>query len=169
MRILDSTKTGGGQEDNLPNRRFLRTASLKFKVHEVPESVQFIENKTRQLGGFVSYSTITNNINDSTGFPVSTDTLLQTIHYTTQGFLTLRIPDHQLDSFLSLLNPISVFLVSREVKCEDVSLQLLSNQWNNRRAVQNNRRAAADIHQYSKKPESQLNIEQWMDETGCIR
>jgi hypothetical protein len=63
-----------------------------------------------------------------------------------------------------LLNPISIFLVSREVRCEDVGLHWLTNRWNNRRALQNNQRAAADIQAYSKKPEAQLNFEQWMDQ-----
>lgn len=163
-QVSDSANFDNAGNTTHPARRFLRSACLKFKVREVSESVQFLENKTRQLGGFVSYSTITNSTEDSTAFPVDRDSVLQTIHYTTEGFLTVRVPDDQLDSFLAIINPLSVFLVRREVRTEDVGLQWLANQWTRQRAITNKQRTVSDMHKRSKYPDSQLDIEQRMDQ-----
>jgi hypothetical protein len=100
----DSTvKNNGSDREELGKRKFIRTADLKFKVNKVEDAVMDIENKTRAFGGFVNLSRLNNRIQDSTNIAISQDSSLQTIHFVTEGFLILRVPDYRMDSLLTIL------------------------------------------------------------------
>jgi len=148
----------------LPSPRFLRTGELKFKVQNVMEATAFIENKTRQMGGFVSNSSIINAVNDSTSTPVSPDSALQAIHYSVQGQLTLRVPDTQLDSLLNEVQVLSHFLIYRNITAENVSLRLLTNQWSARRADNSRQRISGDINRQKTKLSETIKAEDKFDE-----
>jgi hypothetical protein len=147
-----------------PARRFLRAGDLKFKVHSVREATELIEIRTRQMGGFVSSASILSEVNDSSATPINQDSLLQTIHYTVQGALVLRVPDNRLDSLLASVQPLSLFLVHRNVSAEDVSLQLLTNQWSIRRAADGGRKISRDINQQKNKLTETIAAENKIDE-----
>jgi hypothetical protein len=132
-------------------RRFLRTASLKFKVDKVEDAVIRIENKTRALGGFVSFSHLENNVLDSANISVNRDSSVQTIHYKTDGLLTVRVPDYQLDSLLKDLSQLSSVMLNREIRNEDVRIQMLANKLHHQRAIKTNHRLAFDIEMKGKK------------------
>ncbi len=150
----DSSKPGIGamafqKESN--ERRFIRTASLRCKVNKVDDAVTGIEEITRSLGGFVSFSHMKNTVQDSTGKSISADSSIQTIHFATEGLLVLRVPDYQLDSLVAALRPLAIFTLSREISAEDVHIQILSNQLINQRATKTQQRITADIDVKGKK------------------
>src|SRR5450631_534422 len=155
--VADSTGISAENASPLPERRFIRTASLRFKVPSVSEAVTVIENRTRALGGFVGFSHFVNNVLDSTGVSISRDSAMQIIHYSTSGFLTLRVPDFMLDSLLAELRPMSSIILDREIGADDVSIQMLSHQLTVRRAGKTQERLATDIRQRERKL---LDIEQ---------
>jgi len=132
-------------------RRFIRTASLRYKVNKVDDAVNEIEEKTRALGGFVSFSRMKNTVQDSTGKSISSDSTIQTMHFTTEGLLVLRVPDYQLDSLVAALRALAIFTTSREISAEDVHLQMLSNQLINQRATKTQHRITTDIDVRGKK------------------
>ncbi|HEV3224758.1 MAG TPA: DUF4349 domain-containing protein [Puia sp.] len=135
----------------LGERRFIRTADLKFKVSKVEDAVIDIENKARALGGFVNLSRLKNIIQDSTNISISQDSSLQTIHYVTEGFLILRVPDYRLDSLLTILNPLSTLTLNREIRADDVRIQMLTNNLSNQRAIRTSHRMEHDIDSKGKK------------------
>jgi Domain of unknown function (DUF4349) len=159
VMVVDNTATPTGQPGNdtiafrqeSGERRFVRTASLRCNVNKVDDAVTGIEEKTRALGGFVSFSRMKNTIQDSTGKSTSADSSIQTIHFTTEGLLVLRVPDYQLDSLVAALRPLAIFMLNREISAEDVHIQMLSNQLINQRALKTQHRITADIDVKGKK------------------
>jgi hypothetical protein len=138
-------------QGELGERKFIRTADLKFKVNKVEDAVIDIENKTRAFGGFVNLSRLKNIILDSTNVSINQDSSLQTIHYVTEGYLVLRVPDYRMDSLLTILNPLSTLLLSREIHADDVRIQMLVNQLSNQRAIRTSHRMVHDIDTKGKK------------------
>ena len=128
------------------------------------ESLEVIEYKTRELGGFVLNSHLSNDIYDSSRLPVSEDSVLQTLRYIRQGTLTLRVPDEKLDTLMAALRPISLFIYNREIHAEDVSIQLLTNQWLHRRSVNSNSNITKAIEHNGKKLTDILKAEGNADE-----
>jgi Domain of unknown function (DUF4349) len=135
----------------LGERRFIKKATLNFKVNNVNDAVIEIENKTRALGGFVNYSRLDNIVQDSTCRVISQDSSMQTIHFMTKGFLVLRVPEDQLDSLLTALNLISTTMMHREITADDIRIQLYENQLSRLRSSKFNRRMADAIDRNGKK------------------
>jgi hypothetical protein len=155
---------GDSAAGELGERRFMRTASLKFKVNKVDDAVMDIENKTRELGGFVSLSQLKNRIQDSTSVSLSQDSSLQTIGYVTEGYIVLRVPDYRLDSLLFVLNPFSTMMLSREIHADDMRIQMLNNQLIHQRAEKTNQRIEREIDQKGKKLSEIEQAEKTMEE-----
>ena len=148
----------------LGERRFIRTANLKFKVEKVEDAVTRIENRTRALGGFINFSHLENIVQDSSNISVSQDSSIQTIHFKTEGLLTLRVPDYQLDSLLKDLSQLSSVMLNREIRSEDVRIQMLANKLNQQRAIKTNNRLASDIDLKGKKLSEIEQAEKTMEE-----
>jgi hypothetical protein len=149
---VDSTAVvDDSNSEKLGERKFIRTADLKFKVNKVEDAVIDIENKTRVFGGFVNLSRLNNRIQDSMNVSISQDSSLQIIHYVTEGFLILRVPDYRMDSLLTILNPLSTLMLSREIHADDARIQMLANRLSNQRAIRTSHRMEHDIDVKGKK------------------
>lgn len=135
----------------LGERRFIRTAGLKFKVSSVENAVSNIEHKSKALGGFVIFSHLQNFVQDSTVTTLSQDSSLQMMQYGKSAVLTVRVPDYQLDTLLNHLYSLSDVMLNREISSEDVRFRLLANQFAYRRGSKTNQRLAADIDQKGRK------------------
>jgi hypothetical protein len=146
-KIADTISFGS----ELGERRFIRTANLKFKVNQVEETVRDIEFNSRALGGFVSFSHLQNAVQDSASILLSRDSTLQLIHYRTEAVLVLRVPDYRMDSLLANIGRLSYVMLNREIRCDDVRLQMLANQLSHQRAVKINQWLATAIDSRGKK------------------
>jgi hypothetical protein len=148
----------------LGERRFIRTANLRFKVSKVEDAVSEIEFKSRALGGFVSFSHLLNSVQDSSSILLSRDSSLQSIHYRTEGVLVLRVPDYRMDSLLDDLSRLSSIMLNREVRCDDVRTQILANRLSHQRAIKFNQRLAEGIKLKGRKLSEIEEAEKTMDE-----
>lgn len=161
--VLSSDAAIEDGDDSL--RKFIRTADLRFKVKNVIEATYKIEDITRNLGGFVTYTHLTSRIDQHRSDEISSDSILETTRFTVVNTLTLRVPNIRLDSTLKALAPLVDYLDHRTVQANDIGLQLLSNQWAQQRsrkyeqrlnhAIENKRGALEDItiaeeHLYNK-------------------
>ncbi len=151
-------------DKELGERKFIRTANLKFKVNRVDDAVIEIENRTRTLGGFVNYSRLNNFIRDSTCKAISQDSSIQIIHFMTEGFLILRVPDYRMDSLLTALGPLSTIMLNREITAEDVRIQMLGNQMTHRRIIRSNQRIANAISRKGRRLSDIEKAERAMEE-----
>ena len=141
------------------NRKFVRTADLKFKVKNVAKSTYAIENIVAKNGGFVTFTDLKSNINEKSETKISQDSTLETTRFTVDNTITLRVPNTQLDTVLkSMVNQIA-FLDSRLIKADDVSLQLLSNKMAQKRLTSHQKRLEKGIDTKGKKLNDITNAE----------
>ncbi len=118
-----SVSSNAAVEKKDSNRKFVRTADLKFKVKNVAKSTYAIENIVTKSGGFVTFTDLKSNISEKSQTKVSQDSTLETTRYTVDNTITLRVPNTQLDTVLKSMAEEIAFLDSRLIKADDVALQ----------------------------------------------
>ncbi len=134
-------------------RKFIRTADLKFKVKNVIQSTYDIENITNEQGGFVTYTNLASNIDNTVTRAISADSSMETIYYTITNSIVLRVPNTKLDTTLKEISKNIDYLDYRVIKAEDVALQILSNSLTQKRSTKNEERLTNAINNRGKKLE----------------
>ena len=122
---------------NDPSRKIIKTAAMRCRVTDVYQATSFAEHLVSGVGGQIADSKLVNETNSNTTLPYSSDSLRQVQSYTTTANLTLRIPVKSVDTVLAALAGQSVFMDSRELKLDDVTLQYLGNYLKNEKSPDN--------------------------------
>jgi hypothetical protein len=141
-------------------RKFVRTADLKFKVKNVIKATYQIENITSNMGGFVSHTHLSSNLNNQTITKISTDSSLESTSFTIDNSITLRIPNTNLDSTLKAIAILVEFMDYRTIKADDIRLQILSNNLKEQRVRKHEKRLTDAIEKRAKKLEETTNAEE---------
>ena len=141
------------------NRKFVRTADLKFKVKNVAKSTYAIENIVSKNGGFVTFTDLKSNINEKSETKISQDSTLETTKFTVDNTVTIRVPNTQLDTVLKSMVKEVAFLDSRLIKADYVALQLLSNKMTQKRLALHQKRLEKGIDTKGKKLNDITNAE----------
>lgn len=115
-------------EDKKSERKFIRTADLKFKVKDVAQSTYAIENTTKKMGGFVTYTHLQSTISEQDKTKISEDSTLITTKFRVDNNITIRIPNAKLDTIIKSIAKQIQFLDYRSISATDVSLQILANE-----------------------------------------
>jgi hypothetical protein len=149
VSLVSSSAAVENKKDS--THKFVRTADLKFKVKSVIKSTYNIEDLTAHMGGFVTYTNLTSNIDDNETKPVSSDSSLVITHFTVTNTITLRVPNTRLDTTLKLLSANIDYLDYRIIKADDVALQMLSNNLTIKRSAKNENRTTHAIDHRGKK------------------
>ena len=149
VALVSSSAAVENKKDS--THKFIRTADLKFKVKSVIKSTYNIEDLTARLGGYVTFTNLTSNIDDYESKKVSSDSILVTTRYTVSNTITLRVPNIRLDTTLKEIAGNIDFLDYRIIKADDVALQLLSNNLTINRSVNNETRLKRAITNRGKK------------------
>ena len=136
---------------DLPNRAFLKTADIKFKVKDVVNSTYSIENICNDHGGFVTSSNLESTILNRESVPVSEDSSMEKSKYSVTNSITIRVPNKKLDTVLKDIAANVDYLDARIIKADDVSLQLLANQLTQKRIKKNGTRLSTAIDNNNKK------------------
>lgn len=123
--MVSSSAAVENQKDS--THKFIRTAELKFKVKSVIKSTYDIEDITTRLGGFVTYTNLTSDILSKDTKEISSDSSVIVTHFVVTNSIIIRVPNTKLDTTLKQIARNIVYLDSRVIKADDVSLQLLSN------------------------------------------
>lgn len=140
--------------------KFVRTADLKFKVKSVVNATYDIENITNQLGGFVTFTELNSNIDNTTTTAVSADSSLETTFFTVENKIILRVPNTQLDTTLKSISTLIDYLDYRIIKADDVALNLLANNLTQQRSNKNEKRLTDAIDNRGKKLKETTNAEE---------
>ena len=156
---VTTTSSNAAVENKASNRKFVRTADLKFKVKNVAKSTYAIENIVSKHGGFVTFTDLKSTVNEHDETQVSQDSILETTKYTVDNTITLRVPNTQLDTVLTSLAKEVDFLDSRLIKADDVALQLLSNKLAQKRLTKSQQRLEKGIDAKGKKINDITNAE----------
>lgn len=109
-------------------RKFVRTSDIKFRVKDVTKATYQIEDVTRSFGGFVTYTHLESLADEKVITKISSDSAVESIKYSVQNNMTLRVPNHKLDSTLKAIASLVDYLDYRTIKADDVALQIKSNQ-----------------------------------------
>lgn len=109
-------------------RKFIRTADLRFKVKDVSHATGILETITYQFGGFITHTKLSSDVIQSKITAISKDSSLETTYYSVTNDMTIRIPNIRLDTTLKLIAQNIEFLNYRIIDAEDVALQILTHQ-----------------------------------------
>jgi Domain of unknown function (DUF4349) len=133
------------------DRKFVRTADVRFKVKNVAQSTTKIEDATTKFGGFVTFTDLESHISDVEKTTISRDSIVETTKYTVDNSITIRVPNTQLDTVLKLIGKEVDFLNSRKISANDVTLQMLSNKLAQKRSASTEKRIEKAIDDKGKK------------------
>lgn len=152
-------------ESKNPDRKFIRTAELKFKVKNVAQSTYSIENTVSKFNGFVTSTELRSIVNNTTTTKVSSDSLIETTRFNVENAMVIRVPNTALDTTLKTIARQIDYLDYRIIKADDVSLQLLSNQLSQKRNAANQQRVTQAIQNRGKKLGETLDAEDRLHES----
>jgi hypothetical protein len=164
--ITDSTSiisSSAAVENKNSNRKFVRTADVKFKVKNVAKSTYAIEDATTKFGGFVTYTNLQSNIHSEDRTKVSQDSTLVTTKYKVDNNITIRVPNTKMDTVIKTIAKQIHFLDYRIIKADDVSLQMLSNELAQKRSNFSEKRLANAIDSKGKKLNQVVDAEATLD------
>ena len=150
-------------ENKNSNRKFVRTADVKFKVKNVAKSTYAIEDATTKFGGFVTYTNLQSNIHSEDRTKVSQDSTLVTTKYKVDNNITIRVPNTKMDTVIKTIAKQIHFLDYRIIKADDVSLQMLSNELAQKRSNSSEKRLANAIDSKGKKLNQVVDAEVTLD------
>ena len=164
--VTDSTSvvsSSAAVENKNSNRKFVRTADVKFKVKNVAKSTYAIEDATTKFGGFVTYTNLQSNIHSEDRTKVSQDSTLVTTKYKVDNNITIRVPNTKMDTVIKTIAKQIHFLNYRIIKADDVSLQMLSNELAQKRSNSSEKRLANAIDSKGKKLNQVVDAEATLD------
>ena len=150
-------------ENKNSNRKFVRTADVKFKVKNVAKSTYAIEDATTKFGGFVTYTNLQSNIHNEDRTKVSQDSTLVTTKYKVDNNITIRVPNTKMDTVIKTIAKQIHFLDYRIIKADDVSLQILSNELAQKRSNSSEKRLENAIDSKGKKLNQIVKAEETLD------
>lgn len=108
-------------------RKFVVKGELKFRVKDVVQATYTIENEAVKVGGFVIHTEMQSNESYRLQTQISADTAMEEIHYSLTNTMKVRVPKHQLDTFLWQVGQLSEYFDYRILDANDVGLGLLKN------------------------------------------
>ncbi len=112
--------SSAARTDKDKGRKFIRTATMKFRVNNVIKSTYKIEEITAGFDGFVTYTNLASEMDNQTIVPISADSSLETIFFTVSNTFTLRVPNTNLDSTLRTFARLIDYLDYRTIEASDV-------------------------------------------------
>lgn len=147
----EAVSSSAAKVDPKSNRKFVRTADIKFKVKNVAKSTNQIEDATVKFGGFVTYTNLQSTILEEDKTKMSQDSSLVSTKYQVENDITIRVPNTQLDTVIKTIAKQIHFLNYRVIKADDVTLQMLSNKMAQKRSTSSEDRLAKAIDNKGKK------------------
>lgn len=141
-------------------KKFVRTATARFKVKDVVQSTYSIENAVATHGGYVTHTHLESRITDQDETKISSDSTLITTRYEMTNDITLRIPNTQLDPVLTEIAKEMDFINERTIDADDVTLQLLANKMAQKRSSETEKRMATGIDSKGKKLDQVMQAEE---------
>lgn len=145
------------------NRKFVRTADIKFKVNNVEKSTGKIEDVTTKFGGFVTYTNLQSTILEEDKTKISPDSSLVSTKFKVENTITIRVPNTKLDTVIKTIATQIGFLNYRIIKADDVTLQMLTNKMAQKRSSISEKRIATAIDSKGKKLNQIIDAEGNLD------
>lgn len=149
--LLEPISMAATQE--VEGKKFVKTANVNLEVKEVYQATISIENKLKELGGFVTSSQLNSSILNEKMYPVSDEKAILVREYYTENKMQVRVPTIHLGDFLQFVSDKKVFLHHRHIISEDVTANI-------KMAQMEKERLAKKQGQINQLPITGKNIEQ---------
>jgi hypothetical protein len=133
------------------DRKFIRSADVKFKVKNVQLASNVVEDLVDKYQGFTTKSELSSKILNINEVEVSQDSILQNKSYEVSNEISIRIPNETFDKTLREIQPLMEFLDSKSISAEDVSLSLMSSELRKKRYSKFEKRYEKAIESKGKK------------------
>ncbi len=111
-----------------PLRKIIRTAQVKSKVENTEQATYQIEQMARKFNGFVTQTHLESRNLDKSETPISQDSTLEITQFEVGNTIALRVPNQNLDTFLTELSRIYTHLDYRNINAQDLTASFLTNQ-----------------------------------------
>ncbi|MBB6004034.1 DUF4349 domain-containing protein [Arcicella rosea] len=141
-------------------RKFIKTGDLRFKVKNVQEASNSIEDIVEKYDGFITHSELSSNTTHVNEVEISEDSILLNKAYEVSNKITLRIPNQNFDKVLREIQPVMTFLEYKKVSADDVSLNLLASDLRKKRFSEFENRYKKEIATKGKKLAETANSEE---------
>lgn len=112
---------------DLSERKIIKTATLNFKVKNVETTTDLIEDIARAYDGYTSLSNLKSYLFDTELIPLNNDSVLKVCQYNVSNTMQIIVPKENFDQVMKDLSKLYIYLDSREIKTEDVSIIFLRN------------------------------------------
>jgi hypothetical protein len=143
--------SSAAKEDGKSGRAFVRTADVKFRAKTVASVTYQIEDITSKMGGFVTNTQLSSNIDYKNTTRISADSTLESTYYTVNNTMVIRVPNVKLDTTLKQIAKLIEYLDYRNISASDVTLQLLGNTLTQKRIQQHEEKLRTAIDNRGKK------------------
>lgn len=141
------------------SKQFIRTVDMRFRVADVRTATLRAEAITKYFGGWVTQSNLVSTTNRVEVTPVSADSALERTFYTVTSELTLRIPQHQLDTTIKSIARLIEYLDYRSIGAEDIALKNLAESLKQKRNLEHDRRLREAVDTRDSKLSSLADVE----------
>lgn len=132
---------------NTSVEKMTKTADMRFRVKDVQQTKQKLSETIRKQGGLVMEFSISSAVKDTQKVKFSTDSLKEITAYSTDGYLTARVPAEHLDDFTNAIAEMAVFVDNQSLKMEDRGLAYIENKLK----AENRQQAVAQINKVASK------------------
>lgn len=106
------------------DKQFIKSAEVSMEVKDVYDATVYIEKSLKDLGGFVTSSDLNSQILSEETFAISDENAMIVRKFQTENTMQVRVPTEKLGDLLLLINNKKVFLTSRTILAEDVTLNI---------------------------------------------
>ncbi len=132
-------------------RKFIKTADLRFKVKNVQEATNKIEDIAEKYEGFITEAELLTNVIKTNEVEISEDSVLHNKAYEITNQITMRIPNQYFDKVLREIQPVMTFVERKRIAADDVSFSLIASDLRKKRFSKFENRFEKEIEQKGKK------------------
>ncbi|WP_259068200.1 DUF4349 domain-containing protein [Mucilaginibacter sp. X4EP1] len=115
------------KSDTIQNAaKLVKTADIRFKVKNVQQTSERIADLTTSLNGTVIHNYIHSTTSDSTNIQKSNDSLMKVTVLNITGEMTVKIPPGNLETFVSQVTRMGIYIDKSKMDITDKSLDYLA-------------------------------------------
>ncbi len=153
IEMSDSLAINGATTSLEPfeKRKFIKTADLRFKVKNVQDATNKIEDIAEKYEGFITEAELLTNVIKTNEVEISEDSVLHNKAYEITNQITMRIPNQYFDKVLREIQPVMTFVERKRIAADDVSFSLIASDLRKKRFSKFENRFEKEIEQKSKK------------------
>lgn len=108
--------------------KLVKTAGMRFKVKNLPQTTQQITALTEKYNGMVIHHQMESTAEKSLDVRISNDSVMRVTSFNTTADLTVKIPSSKLNEFMNQVAIMGIYVNNRSMDITDKSLDYLSAQ-----------------------------------------